>query len=151
MMHEGMSASEKRIEDMMEQEAPKINKKNGHPRFYQLLDEFSKLHSEKNHDYATGGDPLGNFMRVSTILGLYPGLRLSEPLVVALTYAMKQMDATLWMLSNGHEAEVEGIPDRLQDVSVYSAIGIILAELRATMLQNTTAQSDPKEKRPTDA
>jgi hypothetical protein len=129
------TSSEKRIDNMIK-ENEKINKKNGHPRFYEILDEFADLHSRKNHDYASGGDPLGNFRRVAKIFSMYPGLKLSDPLVVALCYAMKQVDASLWMLSNGHKAEVEGVVDRLQDVSVYAAIGIILAEVAAKEIPN---------------
>lgn len=106
-----------------------MDKRHGHPRFYELVDEITDLHSRKNHDYASGGDPLGNFKRVAKIFSMYPGLDLSDPMVVALTYALKQVDASLWMLSNGHEAKVEGIKDRLQDVAVYSIISMVLSEV----------------------
>ena len=100
----------------------------GHPKFYEIVDELMQLHSEKNHDYAAGGDPLGNFHRVAKILEMYPGLKPSDPTVVALIYALKQLDAALWILSNGHEAKVEGIKDRLRDVAVYSILQMILSE-----------------------
>ena len=100
----------------------------GHPKFYELCKEEMELHSRKNHDYAKGGDPLGNFIRVARILALYPNLKLSDPAVVAIVYLMKQFDATLWMLSNGHEAKVEGHKERWQDISVYSKIISILIE-----------------------
>lgn len=106
----------------------KNGKWHGHPMFHQLLDEEKILHDKKNHDYAQGGDPLGNFRRVAKILSLYPNLKLSNPAVVAMVYSMKQLDATLWLLSNGHEAKVEGFKERLQDVSVYSKIISILLE-----------------------
>jgi hypothetical protein len=100
----------------------------GHPDFLPACLEEIKLHSRKNHDYAAGGDALGNFKRVAAILEMYPGLDLAHPAIVALVYAMKQVDATLWMLSNGHEAQVEGIRDRLQDVSVYAKLARIMIE-----------------------
>jgi hypothetical protein len=100
----------------------------GHPRFYEIVEELKELHSEKNHDYAAGGNPLGNFNRVSKFLEMYPGLKLSNPLVIALTYALKQLDAALWILSNGHNAKVEGTSQRLQDIAVYSIIGMIISE-----------------------
>ena len=102
--------------------------KHGHPRFYELLEELSKLHSEKNFDYAAGGDPLGNFDRRATIYSLYPNLDLSDPAVVAIVDAMKQLDAILWFHSNKHEAKVEGKIGRLKDMAVYSLIDIILEE-----------------------
>ncbi|MBE3137618.1 MAG: hypothetical protein IMZ43_09565 [Thermoplasmata archaeon] len=100
--------------------------RHGHPDFYRLCEEEMDLHSRKNHDYAAGGNPLGNFNRVSAILAMYPGLKPSDPAVVAITYLMKQLDASLWMLSNGHTAQVEGQKERWQDISVYSKIISIL-------------------------
>ena len=100
----------------------------GHPKFIDLtLDELA-LHNRKNKDYAQGGHPLGNFHRVSTILGLYPGLNLAKPIVVALVYMLKQLDAVLWMLCRGYEGEVEGVDARLADVYVYAKLCRILAK-----------------------
>lgn len=100
----------------------------GHPRFAEITIGELKLHSNKNHDYAAGGDPLGNFRRVAAFFAQYPGLRLDDPAVVALTYAMKQVDAYLWLKSNGHRAIVEGGEKRLEDVSVYAKLSRILDE-----------------------
>ena len=44
----------------------------GHPKYIELALRDIELHNKKNHDYAQGGDPLGNFQRVSEILSLYP-------------------------------------------------------------------------------
>lgn len=98
----------------------------GHPGFYRLLHEEAALHSAKNFDYANGGDPLGNFYRVAAILAQYPGLRLHDPAVIALVYALKQVDAYLWLKSNGHTAKVEGGDARLRDVSIYAKLAILL-------------------------
>jgi hypothetical protein len=89
------------------------------------LDE-QKLHSEKNSDYAKGGNPLGNFTRVAAILSNYPKLKLDSPTVIAIVYAMKQLDAALWMLNEGYEGKVENIDTRLQDVHVYMKLARIL-------------------------
>lgn len=96
----------------------------GHPQFVPTLLEKAKLHSDKNHDYAKGGSPLGNFERVGTILSLYPNLDISNPVVVMLIYTLKQFDAVLWGFSNGIEQKVEGPIERLSDVLVYSGIAI---------------------------
>ena len=98
--------------------------RDGHPEVDKLLLDKMGLHARKNHDYAKGGNPLGNFNRVAAIFSLYPGLRLSDPIVVMLTYAMKQIDAILWGFSAGIEHKVEGPIDRLSDVLVYSGIAI---------------------------
>lgn len=103
-------------------------KKHGHPRIYEILEELGELHSKKNYDYAAGDDPLGDFKRRATIFGLYPGLDLSDPAVVALTDLMKQLNAALWFYSNKHKAKVEGKRGRMRDVSVYSMINMVLEE-----------------------
>jgi len=101
-------------------------KYHGHPDFYKLTEEEIKLHSEKNRDYAQGGDPLGNFKRVSAIKKLYPNLEWDSPTGVALGNMLKQLDAALWMLSQGYEGEVETIDTRLTDVHVYTKLARIL-------------------------
>lgn len=108
----------------------------GHPFFAQQSVEETQLHDAKNHDYTAGGHPLGNFQRVATILCLYPGLDLSNPVVVALVYALKQWDAVLWGLSNGIQHRVEGLHPRLQDVSIYAKLARCIL-----MDQETSARS----------
>ena len=115
-------------QNLMKETEHASSQKHGHPRFYELLEELGDLHSRKNHDYATGGDPLGNFKRRRDLYSRYPGLDLSDPTVVALVDAMKQLDAALWFKSNGHEAAVEGFSDRMKDIAVYSIIAMVLEE-----------------------
>ena len=99
----------------------------GHEKFIELSLQEMSLHSKKNYDYAHGGDPLGNFVRVASILSNYPRLKLTAP-VVALVYAMKQLDAVLWQLSQGYEGTVEGIDDKAMDIHVYVKLFRILLE-----------------------
>ncbi len=96
--------------------------------YEQLTMEELNLYIAKNKDYTQGGDKYGNFKRVSCILSLYPKLSLSDPQVVAMVYLMKQLDAALWMLSEGYEGEVENIDTRLADVHVYAKIARLLGE-----------------------
>ena len=101
----------------------------GDPRFYELLEEFKELHSRKNTDYSKGGKQghLGNFIRVSEIKKLYPGLDLSSPLGTAIDYMLKQLDAALILYSTQRESVTgEGIEERLKDVAVYAILGILL-------------------------
>lgn len=98
----------------------------GHPLFKTLTEEELKLHASKNRDYAKGGDALGNFKRVAATLAQYPKLDLGNPVVVALVYMMKQLDAAFWMLSEGYEGAVENIDTRLRDVHVYAKLARIL-------------------------
>ena len=101
---------------------------NGHERYIPILLDLMELHNVKNHDYAAGGNALGNFDRVGAILALYPNLKPSDPFVVTITYMLKQLDAALWLKNNGHEAKVEGIGERLNDIIVYSTIAKIISE-----------------------
>ena len=103
-----------------------MNQYQGHPDFYKLTEEEVQLHSDKNRDYSSGGDPLGNFKRVANILSNYPNLSLSNPSVVCLVYMLKQLDAALWMLSQGYEGRVESIDARLRDVHIYVKLARIL-------------------------
>lgn len=96
----------------------------GHPEFIPMLVSQAKLHSDKNHDYAKGGSPLGNFERVGAILALYPGLDPSDPVIVMMIYALKQLDAFLWGKAKGIQQKVEGSVERLGDINVYSGIAI---------------------------
>ena len=94
----------------------------GHADFLPITVKEIELHSNKNHDYAKGGPALGNFDRVAAILALYPDLKLSDPRIVALVYALKQLDAVLWGINQGIEHKVEGLNSRLQDISVYAKL-----------------------------
>lgn len=117
------------------------DERHGHPRFYELLQELANLHSRKNFDYAAGGNPLGNFERRAKLYSMYPGLDLSDPTVVALVDAMKQLDAALWMKSNGHTGKVEGIIDRLRDVAVYSIIEMVIEEAKEGTLTSSSRRT----------
>lgn len=103
-------------------------KKYGHKMFFELTKEEDELHSRKNHDYAAGGRPLGNFERVAAICALYPNLNLGDKEVVALVYMLKQLDAVLWNLSNKHDLKVEGRPQRYMDISVYAKLANIICQ-----------------------
>lgn len=106
----------------------KNNFPGGHPDFIPMAVKEVELHARKNSDYAKGGDPLGNFHRVASILSLYPGLDLTRPVSVAIVYMLKQLDAALYMLSKGYEGQIEGVDERLTDVHVYAKLARILAK-----------------------
>ena len=114
----------KSLEDLINM--AKNGEYHGHTDFYKLTAEEVALYSAKNRDYTLGGDPLGNFNRVSTIKKLYPGMPWNSPTGVALGYMLKQLDAAFWMLANNYEGEVENVDTRLIDVHVYAKIARIL-------------------------
>lgn len=98
----------------------------GHPRYVALTLEELELHNVKNYDFAAGGDPIGNFNRVSTIKSLYPGFDWESPFGTCIDYFLKQFDSMMWMRCKGIIAKVEGIPKRLMDMIVYSKIAICI-------------------------
>ena len=102
----------------------------GHPDFNDIVLSLVKLHSDKNHDYARGGDPLGNFKRAADILGKYWHVFATPegPAILALMYSIKQVDAVLWSLSQGGENVCEGIDGKLRDMAVYSLLALIMVE-----------------------
>jgi len=108
---------------------------NGHKDFIPMCLEEMELHSAKNADYARGGNPLGNFERVSAMSKMW-GYNL-EPYDVALIYLMKQMDAVGRMLGKGDEGQVEGIDGRLLDISIYSKLIRILYKESKDVLEAT--------------
>ena len=94
----------------------------GPPDFILDLVDLAKLHSDKNHDYAKGGDPLGNFDRTAQIMRLYPEFPWASPHGSATVQMLKQLDAYLWMQSAKTEAKVEGPDPRLRDIQVFAGI-----------------------------
>lgn len=101
-----------------------IEERHGHPDFYRYLDSMGELHDAKNKDYTQGGDPLGNFHRVSAILKIW-GYDI-PPWLVAVIYELKQTDCAMWMLAQGYEGEVQGVDERMEDKGIYSVLERIL-------------------------
>jgi len=96
-------------------------KRNGHPRFYELLNIIADLHSRKNADYCGYRDPLAN-LRLCKMAGIDPFLgcivRLSDKFSRLCSFAEK-----------GYlEVKDEKIIDTLMDMSVYALLAIILLE-----------------------
>lgn len=101
----------------------------GHPKFYRIIDSLKQLHSNKNRDYATKENPLGNFLRVAEWCKTYNLVtRGNEATKVAMIFKLKQLDAALKLLGSGQKGKVEGIPGRLNDDATYSIIARILYE-----------------------
>jgi len=103
-----------------------MNKKYGHPKFYQILDELAELHSKKNYQYSTDKDPLSNFRSAGKMVEklFKPGINV--PLAVALVYMSKQYDGVLNIVGEGKIDTVESVRDKLMDIAVYSILCIIV-------------------------
>jgi len=94
---------------------------NGHPKFYELLEEIGRLHDMKNADYAKQGEPLSNFKECKDF-GVVPSkgvlVRLSDKWCRVKQLANKETPSV----------KSESIIDTLKDLAVYSLITIILYE-----------------------
>lgn len=93
----------------------------GHPRFYDLLNEMSQLHSAKNHDYTDGRDPFLN-LRQCEAMGIpaWKGVivRLGDKFSRIQNFAKREILAV----------PSESIRDTFLDNAVYSLIALILFE-----------------------
>lgn len=97
------------------------DKRHGHPRFYELLEEMAETHSRKNHDYADESNPFSNFQEVAE----GTGLTISQVLHVFIrtkVARIKQLTTKVNFVIG------EGIRDSLMDLAVYSLIWIIHLE-----------------------
>ena len=102
----------------------------GHRRFYEIMFDLMDLHNRKNHDYASDENPLSNFQRVGHLADIYDIWNWNVPssLKIAVIYKLKQFDAFMNLLQQNKKSLVEGVPERLKDVAVYSVLEIILHE-----------------------
>lgn len=95
-------------------------KGNGHPKFYELLEEIGKLHDMKNADYAKKDNPLSNFKECEDIgIPAWKGvwIRMSDKWC-----RIKQL------INKEADVKSESITDTLKDLAVYSLITLILYE-----------------------
>ena len=93
----------------------------GHPRFYELIEEWKRLHSNKNHDYAGDNDPLANFRECARI-GVDPFIG------TFIRMQDKYMRIMNYINSGKLMVKGEGVKDTLRDLAIYSLIDIILYE-----------------------
>jgi len=91
----------------------------GHPEFTEILTELAELHSNKNFDYARGGNPLGNFNRCAAVLE-------TTPAKFAWSLVAKQIDAVNWAFLQGGDQKCESVRDKLRDIAVYSILIMIM-------------------------
>ena len=100
--------------------------KYGHPKFYEILNELAELHSNKNFQYASQGDPLGNFHRCASMTSKILKDGINKPLATALMYMSKQIDGVYEIVGEGKEGTADSLKDKLMDIAVYSVICMIL-------------------------
>lgn len=94
--------------------------RNGHPRFYELLEEIAELHHRKNFNYAKQGDPLSNF-RMCEEFGV--------PATVGTMVRISDKYSRLTQLMKGKKDMVgESLKDTFMDMAVYALLEIVLLE-----------------------
>lgn len=110
----------------------------GHPMFYQIVEDLKHLHSEKNRQYATLDNPLGNFERTGKMMAkiLRPGI--DTKLAAALAFMSKQVDGVFEIFGENKVSTFDSLEDKLQDVAVYAIIAMIINRER---LQNSAPTS----------
>ena len=92
----------------------------GHPRFYQIVEELSELHSRKNHDYSNK-HPLSNLQECADA-GVEPWVGV----IVRLTDKMSRLKS--YAKKREYLVKDEGVVDTFKDMAVYSILAIILLE-----------------------
>ena len=93
----------------------------GHPKFYDLLEELRRLHSDKNHDYAGSSDPLRNFRKCNEM-----GIDSFTGVMIRLTDKWSRLES--FMKQGVLKVKGESVVDTLKDNAVYSILAIILYE-----------------------
>ena len=95
-----------------------LDRNQGHPLFYDLLEEMADLHARKNANYADPEDPLSNLRRCRA-LGVSP--------LVGVLVRLQDKWSRIENLARGVPDLVgESLEDTLLDNAVYSLLAIIL-------------------------
>ncbi len=95
-----------------------IEKRNGHPMFYDLLNKIGDLHARKNSNYAEDMDPLSN-LKACERLNITP--------FMGVMIRLQDKWSRLEQLAKGKPDLVgESIEDTLMDNAVYSLLAIVL-------------------------
>lgn len=100
----------------------------GHPKVYEILEEIKWLHSEKNRQYATKDDPLGNFRRTGQMISKFLKPGINPSLASALALVSKQIDGVYEIVGESKKNTVEGLRDKLRDIAVYAVICMVIVE-----------------------
>lgn len=96
-----------------------IQKRFGHPKFYEMLEAMADLHSRKNHDYAGNSDPLKN-LKASLRMGVSP----FQGVMIRLQDKWSRLEQ--FVTSGELMVKNESVVDTLMDNAVYSILAIIL-------------------------
>ena len=116
--------------------------RNGHPRFYEILEELADLHERKNSDYAGEQHPLANFLE-SQRFGVSPFLGV----LVRLSDKWSRI-CSLTAKAHGEIGQInpsvadEGIIDTLRDMASYSVLAIILLEESKASTEDVATNED---------
>lgn len=94
-----------------------MEKKNGSPEFYKLLEDMAAIHNKKSHDYAMESNPFSNFERAGLIASWF-----THPVEIAFAALIGVKLARLAELSNGKTPNNESVADTQLDLATYAAL-----------------------------
>jgi hypothetical protein len=104
------------------------NNYHGHPAFYRIVEELKELHSEKNRQYATKDNPLGNFERTGKMISKFLKPGINPTLASCLALVSKQIDGVYELVGECKKNTADSLEDKLRDIAVYTIIAMIIIE-----------------------
>lgn len=94
--------------------------KQGHPRYYELLEKMADIHDRKNNNYSETGNPLSNLKECE---------KFQVPAHIGTMVRMSDKWSRLVQLIGGKQDLVgESIKDTLLDLAIYCLLEYILIE-----------------------
>jgi len=117
--------------------------------FLQVLDEIEYLYEEKNYQYASDLDPLGNFRRASAGLSKLLSVDCNDEYrrmqAYALALASKQWDGAIEIIAERKTGTVDSLEEKLMDIAIYAIICITMERRRnEKMVAGQRAVEDPQ-------
>ena len=130
---EMMKSEEEKDPDYVDEFHDSLSKKlRGHPRFHELVQQMSELHSKKNHDYSGEKDPLNNLREVE-------GMGIPAWVGVGVRISDKYTRMKNFIKNRKFEFKEESLKDTMMDMAVYALLYIVLFE------EGQKAKPDPNE------
>lgn len=119
---EMLRSEEEKDPDYVDEFHDSFSKKlRGHPRFHELVQQMSELHSKKDHDYAGGEKPLNNLMEVE-------GMGIPAWVGVGVRISDKYTRMKNFIKNRKFEFKEESFKDTMMDLAVYALLCIVLFE-----------------------
>ena len=97
-------------------------------QFNNILDDVKILHEKKNYQYADDDNELSNFEGTANLCKRFYKENITNlPLLQAMVFMSKQIDAVYHMVGEGKVNTIETLEDKFKDIIAYSALCILLS------------------------